>query len=719
MNGPWRLHLRALALAASTWLIATPLPPADCSAQEPARSGRPAWLDRTQTYCMVPVLPETAAELHASVNGVWAGISGPSPVLTSRDIVPAVAARYGAHPEAFVDACRRAGLVVTGVVNGLEGFPALRAGTPDLDSMACRDARGKPASVGSGSKGMMLMCTNNPAWLRWEIDQGKRGIELGAELVLVDTPMSSSFVSGFLKAGFCGHCMAAFERHLRARFTPRQLEERLGLAAFDAKAVVARLAPLQDIADPGRRPHHNTGRDDLLFREFIRCQEQASFDTRKQLVDALRAHASAKGRAVAFCTNASDLGTANPGGHWVRALMFADLFDLFAYELNVEPMGMMSNEVLKYPRGKWAAYHKLAQAVHHRRAPAVIHAGAMGRLITDVMSKRRSVNTWMEVQSAEAYAANGAYIQYDIEPLAGNRLFLDRCWAGSARHAAFVRSHADLYDGDLRSGSSLAVVFLMNERGRTIPAVYPSYLGFTQALVEGNYPFDVLFAGDGHYVQDRLAGDQLQPYTTLLVPSPIEPTDRQKRVIQDFVSAGGTLVCQEPERLGLCPGASSLRLLTTSCLESEFGHGKGKVLRLRGSVSATWTDDAGSNFFKSYQPGLREEIGQLARSLGLAPVLRRETSGLVSVFPVAQPGKRRLVLHLVNYDIDYERDRIREKADVEFDLARPGFLPDRVTAHLLIPDGPERTLNVSDSKGRLSFTLLPLGVCATVVISGR
>jgi hypothetical protein len=73
----------------------------------------------------------------------------------------------------------------------------------------------------------------------------------------------------------------------------------------------------------------------------------------------------------------------------------------------------------------------------------------------------------------------------------------------------------------------------------------------------------------------------------------------------------------------------------------------------------------------------------------------------------------------VNYDIDYARDRIREKADVDVDLARPGFLPDRVTAQLLIPDGPERTLNVSDSKGRLSFTLPPLGVCATVVISGR
>src|SRR5205823_5999944 len=135
---------------------------------------------------------------------------------------------------------------------------------------------------------------------------------------------------------------------------------------------------------------------------------------------------------------------------------------------------------------------------------------------------------WMEVQSAEAYAANGAYVQYYIEPQAGNQVFLEKCWAGTARHAAFVQSHRDLYEGELRSGSPLAVLFLLNERGRTIPAVYPSYLGFAQALVEGSYPFDVLFAGDGHYVRDRLTGEELRPYRTVLLPSPIEPTANQK-----------------------------------------------------------------------------------------------------------------------------------------------------------------------------------------------
>jgi len=684
------------------------------AAEPVARPGLPDFLDKVQTYCMVPVLPETAAKLHATVNGVWGGISGTHPILTHREIVPAVQAKYGADDKAFAEACHKAGLAVVSVVNGIEGFPAMRGALPELEKMACRDARGKPAQV---SREMIFMCVNNPDWLRWEIDFGKRGIDAGADLVMVDTPMSASFISGFLRGGFCRHCMANFEKHLHARFTPGQLEERFGIAAFNPEAVIARLSPLQDLANPKRRPHHNTSKDDLLFREFIACQEKASFDTRKRLVDALRSYAAGKGRKVALCTNASDLGTANPGGHWIRALMFADLFDLFIYEQNVEPEGMLCSEAMKYPRGKWAAYHKLAYAVYHRRSPAVIHATSMGRVLVEVLTRGKTQNAWMEAQSAEAYASNGAYVQYYIEPLRGNRMFLDKCWAGSARHAAFVQSHRDLYEGDLRSGSPLAILFLLNERGRTIPAVYPSYLGLAQALIEGNYPFDVVFAGDGRYVQDRLDDGCLQPYRTLLVPSPVDPTENQKRLLLGFVTSGGTLVCQEPERLGLAGSGKDAAGALPSCLKRGFPYGKGKVLVLRGKVSATWTDDVGSNFFKTYRPELRAQIGRLADSLGLASVVPGETSGLVSAFPILQPDKKRLVLHLVNLDIDYQKDTIRPKADMAVTLPAPTFLPGKATARWHTLGEEPRALAVARSGDRLSFSLPRLEGWAVVVVS--
>ena len=117
----------------------------------------------------------------------------------------------------------------------------MRAALPNFDEMACRDAQGRPARVGD----MTLMCTNNPAWMQWRIDQGKRAIDLGADAIQLDTPMASSFESGFLRAGFCPYCMANFRDYLYHRFTQAQLATKFGLSDWDPDSIIARLSPLQ------------------------------------------------------------------------------------------------------------------------------------------------------------------------------------------------------------------------------------------------------------------------------------------------------------------------------------------------------------------------------------------------------------------------------------------------------------------------------------------
>lgn len=661
---------------------------------------------------MVPLLPETARSLNATVNGVWGGIGGTHPIVSHRDTVPAVAQRYGEDGAAFTADSRRAGLIPCGVVNGLEGFPTLKAAVPDLESMACRDASGKPLKVGDG---MLLMCVNNPRWVEWERRQGELAIRQGAECLQLDTPMSAGFIAGILRGGFCDWCMSGFQRWMEKRHSPKVRRERYRLTSLGAGEVIPRLGPLQNVADPKQRPFHNSSPDDLLFREFIRFQEQSGFDSRKRLIASLRRYARSQSKQVAFTTNAADLGTVNPGGHWIRALMFADLFDFFVYELNPEPLGLSSPRATPYPRGKWAPYHRLAYAVHGRRSPAVIHAGAMGPLLLQAISGK-SINAWMEVQSAEAYASNGAYVQYHVAPPAAKDVMLERCWAGTARHAAFVQSRRDLYDGDLHSGSDLAIVFLMNERGRTIPGVFPSYLGFAQALTESNVPFDVVFAGDGHFVRDRLSTETLRPYSKLLIPSPIEPTPNQRRVLQAFVRGGGTVVCQEPDRLGLRLQEALNVTSELNVLRARHKSGKGEVWLLRGDVSVSDTNDVGARFLRSYDPALRGEIVDLARGLGVSPMIRNQ--GLVSAFPVQQPKLRRMVIHLVNYDIDLVQDRVRDAA-VPLEAALPRRLAGRpLRARILRRDGSSDALPIEGTAPHLKLTVPKFGAYCAVVIEG-
>jgi hypothetical protein len=701
-----------IALRRTTLLLPAVLFISSAAGQQPARSELPRWVDEVQTYGMLPLLPQRAAELRVSVNGVWAGIGTDNPILPAAASVASVRSRFGTDAAAFVKACHEAGLIVPAVVNGLEGFPALRAQWPKLEEMACRDRDGKPVNVGE----FILMCTNNPDWIQWEIQFGKRGLDIGADLVLVDTPMASAFVSGgMLKAGFCTCCMANFRKHLETRIEAKALREKLGIDRFDDRRIIERLSARQT-TDGQQQPFLRTGPDDLLFREFIACQEQASFDTRKRLIDSLRQYARAQGRKVAFTTNAADLGTQNAFGHWVRGIMFADLVDLFIYEQDQLVEGMPSNDAAKLPRGKWAAYHKLAHSIHRRRSAAVLHASAMGTVLKTVL-QGKTTNAWLGTQCAEAYAANGAYVLFQIEP-SGLKMFANKCWAKAAEVTGFVQAHKDLYEGSLRSGSALAMLFLLNERGRTIPGVFPSFLGIAQGLIEGNFPFDVLFGGDGRYVNDRLTAADLRRYRSVIVPSPIAPTENQKVVLRAFVAAGGTLVCQEPEALGLA-GSEKIALTgAAEYLEGEFAFGGGRVIKLVGSMSSTRSNDVGSAFFKTHHAKFRKQIAGLAERLELATLVDPQADGLVCAFPILQTDKERVVVHVVNYDVDYDRDAVREKTRIRIRMPlRPRATRD-IKATLYAPGavGP-KPLEVTASGDVVSCVIDRLAICASVVFS--
>jgi hypothetical protein len=342
----------------------------------------------------------------------------------------------------------------------------------------------------------------------------------------------------------------------------------------------------------------------------------------------------------------------------------------------------------------------------------------MGSILLDVLTKKRTFNTWLGVQCAEAYAANGAYIHFYVDP-GGLPRDLDKvCWAKAIETSGFVLAHRDLFEGDLRSGSPLAVLFLLNELGRTIPGVFPSYLGLAQALVEGTYPFDVVFAGDGRYVKDRLAPQSLDGYKAVLVPGPIQPTENQKRVIRDFVKSGGTLICQEPERLDLRDQSEAATSSDIACAAGQFAFGDGIVIRLKGEVTATGTNDVGSRFFRSYDPTLRRQMCQLVERVGVRPVLDGDPDGLVGAFPIVQAERKRVVVHVVNYDVDLDGDAIREKKGLEVVIPRDRLSAPKVRGDLYVAGSPRPTsLEVRVTQSSVRCIIPRVGVSASLVLS--
>lgn len=270
----------------------------------------------------------------------------------------------------------------------------------------------------------------------------------------------------------------------------------------------------------------------------------------------------------------------------MRGIQFVDMLDLLVYENHYSPRGNLDEDIAP-PRGKFVAWHRLAHAISGRRSVLIIPISKLGpRLVTYVKELQkgktgRKYETLFALLFAEAYATEGAYAIYYWENLPW--------WDRTFNMAGFIQEHKDLYEGDQKT--NIALCFLYNDKMRSIPGVYPSYLGWAQAMSELHIPFNVVFGGDGHYVQDRLTIDDLKPYSLVIVCSPINPTDNQKNVIREYVEQGGTCMAFEPEQLAI----------STSGLTKDVKMGKGRFLIRTANVTRKSIDDLGTRFFLQLQ----------------------------------------------------------------------------------------------------------------------
>jgi hypothetical protein len=159
--------------------------------------------------------------------------------------------------------------------------------------------------------------------------------------------------------------------------------------------------------------------------------------------------------------------------------------------------------------------------------------------------------------------------------------------------------------------------------------------------------------------------------------------------------------------------------LQAPCADGRFAYGDGTVVVMAGEVTQTWTDDAASNYFKTGDGKWRRQIEELVEQLGLKSVLERRPDGLVSAFPILQPEKRRIVVHLVNYDVDYSNDSMREKTDTAIRISRPDFLTDPVDGLWYAPGLDKPRQVVVDAAGDTLSCVVPrLAMAGALVLGG-
>ncbi|MEA3457379.1 MAG: Ig-like domain-containing protein, partial [Candidatus Thermoplasmatota archaeon] len=395
---------------------------------------------------------------------------------------------------------------------------------------------------------------------------------------------------------------------------------------------------------------------------YITFLEVSNFQAKKRLVKGLRTYASDVGKDVVIGANSFALGTNRPAGYWPKGLQFSEMLDVFVFEN--EYTALEDTLIPEFPRNKWLAWEKLARAATGAPAVILLSAGAFASISPKEKSLcfEKYYDNYLSILCAEAYANRGSFVNWYYRPWEKSEN-----WNGCAETYDFVLNHHELYDSGFLIDAPVAILYLYGEgmRNKT-----DTYLGLSQALAESNIPFEVIFDGDGYFINESLNLDKIESYDFLIIPSVIEITETQEQIIKEYVKNGGIALVFNPEEIGFDP------------VDGEVPYGNGSFVFM--------LEDIGYDYYHTYNNDLRQDIETVVKSYIGTSVSVGNANRKIIAFPYSQSSEERVVIHLVNYDHSKLFDSISQKNDISIRIKKPDFDIGRI--YVISPDFEGKTV---------------------------
>jgi len=633
---------------------------------------------------MVALPPDDVQRFHITVNGLWNGFFADnlsSPFAFGRYLESLFSGRTYESDEEFVQAQHEEGVLVPATILTTQGHRSFQG--DKLEEFACRSIDGEMCYWDKEARSYWMNALN-PHFIDWCIEHGKKAIDAGADLIVLDEIQGSSFIPMYQWAsqyidwldapGFSNYTIEGFREYLANKYTPHELQQLFGIDNISNYDLRTRITQTMYLT------YNERVNADSLNKEYFTFLEVGNFQAKKRLIEELRAYAAEKGRNIAIGANSYALGTPRGGGYWCKGLQFADLLDFFTFENTYTAIEDTSLD--DFPRNKWVAWEKLAKAATNAPAVILLDASGAAEIAVDTM---HSYKNYLSILCAEAYANSGAFVNWYVR-IWGK----DSDWMGCSSIYKFILEHSSLYDGEI--DAPVAILYLYGEGMRNKS---DSYLGLAQALAESNVPFEVIFDGDGFYINESLALNELAPYDLIFIPNVISITERQEETIKEYVSRGGNAVVFDSHALGFEEDEG----------EMQFGNG-----------TFIFMDDVANEYFHTYDEILRQEIEDAVRNHIPIPLSIENADRKIVAYPYHQPDKKRMVIHLINYDHTKWDDGVAIKNDIHVRIKKPDF--EVGSAYIISPDFEENITLVPSMDGDyLNITIPSLKIYDIVIIT--
>jgi len=364
------------------------------------------WFEEVQTYGTVTLPPALAEASHLSVNGLASAIGHAS--------VVRMFAVYQMYPddESYIRDIKAKGIRCSAYVSGFILRQAKAQLFPILNQAKCIGYFGNVPTIGPATNPMFggqdyYLCNNRPACGEFQIELGKRAIDLGVDCIFFDEIQGSTttLMPQLGIPGFCPDCLGGFTAYLRRHYTPAQLKEQFDIGdldQFDFRAWLGQHSPLPDMRQVPKDqlravvlPAFTRLASQPVVRAYQRYQFEANHQKKSAVIRTLREYAQSKGRAIAITANISnlDVGERPSLPFMIGGLEFAEVVDFMACEINT---AISDHDQGPYwPSGKWVSYYRLGQSVC--KAPTVLMGGSafgMGSTRYKVGPRGRTTFMW-------------------------------------------------------------------------------------------------------------------------------------------------------------------------------------------------------------------------------------------------------------------------------------------------------------------------------------
>ncbi|MDG6228488.1 MAG: hypothetical protein QCH96_00820 [Candidatus Thermoplasmatota archaeon] len=662
-----------LLLSGSSYTVADQ--PFDHTEMTEYRTSQYKWFHQPQVYNMVAFSPDDAQQYHISINGLWNGFIGDnlsSPFAFGRLIESITSGRIYQSDKEFVDAHHEQGLMVPSTILTIQGHRSFQEGM--FDEFASRSIDGElcPWDVEADSYWMNSL---HPGFIDWCIQHGKKAIDAGADIIVLDEIEGNGLVTlmqwasqytGNPAPGFSDITINGFRDYLKSTYSFQELWERFLIEDIETVDLKDRIAQTMTLVYDERI------RSDPLIEDYHHFLITSNFEAKKHLIRSLRDYAIQQNKDIVISANSYTLGTNQAFGFWSKGLIFADLIDFFTFENTYTAIA--DQPIPKFYRTKWLAWERLAYAATKAPGAILIDTSTL-KAINERVFPLFGFSNSLGVLCAEAYANKASFVNYHI-PL----IFKERNWNKVETIQDFVMKNSKYYDYSSSVYGNVGIVFLFGDGMRNHT---DTYLGCAQALAESQIPFEVVFDGDGFYLKSDLCLRDIQEFPLIIVPSLLSVSEDQKNVIKEYVAEGGIALIFDGDELGFQDIAGPL----------PYGEGQFYVFE----------EDYGKLYFKTYMETYSKSITDCVNQYTSRILSVNKDGRKLIITPYLQENNSRLVLHLVNYDHIGFFDFTWPLSNINITLRKPGFHIQNVT--LLTPTSQSINLPFISSDDTINITV--------------